>query len=136
MVSADREGNLAVWNENGGLESSMDLKKKISEISYSASNNILAVNLGGEIGFYRVSNFERLKSLSGDGTFRKAHFSGGRLYYIIDGKQGSKICAFDYEEDKQTVIAEKESTIVDFAVSESQSSKTTLIYLINSRNHL
>lgn len=77
MVSADREGTLTVWNENGSLESSMDLKKKISEISYSASNNILAVNLGGEIGLYSVSNFERLKSLKGDGTFRKAHFLGG-----------------------------------------------------------
>lgn len=136
VISADREGIIAVWSENGGLESSMDLKKNVSEISYSGTNKILAVNLGEEIELYSMGNFERLGNLSGDGIFRKAHFSGGKLYYIIDGKQRSRICAFDCDEDKQSIIAEKESFIVDFAVSQPQSSKTTIIYLIDSRNHL
>lgn len=86
VVSADGEGTLAIWNEDGSLRLSIDLKKKISEISCSENKNILSVNVGQEVELYDVDVFGKLKSLSGDGAFRKVHFSGRKLYYILDGK--------------------------------------------------
>ena len=105
VIGADGEGTLAVWNEDGSLKLSIDLKKKISGISYSGNINILSVNSGEKIELYSVDGFEKLRSLSEDGTFRKAHFSGRKLYYMLDGILGSKIGAYDYEEDKHIVIA-------------------------------
>ena len=116
VISADRAGTLAVWKEDGALAFSLGLQIKIMGISYSENSHILAINAGNEVRLYSVSNFTRLGSVDGEGTFRKAHFAGRKLYYILDGQQGSKICAFDYEEDNRSIVADKGSYIVDFAV--------------------